>query len=125
MTGYPIKDGAGTDIVGTLKSRRGTLGAAAADAHSAGKAAAAGLTAVVMANAQGGPIGISLYNVGAAFNATVDFEKSYDDGVTWITVKQYTAADDEVYDEVEGSVLFRLAVSAWVSGTIGYRLAAR
>lgn len=57
---------------------------------------------------------------------TVDLQRSFDNGTTWVDVadESYTANTDRVGDEPENGVLYRLNCSAYTSGTVTYRLGA-
>lgn len=56
--------------------------------------------------------------------ATVQLQRSYDQGVTWKTRTSYTADTEAVIQEPEYGVLYRLNCSAYTSGTIAYRVGA-
>jgi hypothetical protein len=62
---------------------------------------------------------ISLSGFGSA---TVDLERSFDKGTTWVVAKSYTADAEEVCDDPEVGVFYRFNASAYTSGTIVYRL---
>lgn len=103
---YPLKDGDGNIILGTYRLATGTFTANDQDSE---VIKSTGLT----------PVAIRVWGT---FSATVDIEKSYDAGDTWVVVKQYTSAADEIYEEVEAGVQFRLSTSVYSSGTVNYRL---
>lgn len=65
-----------------------------------------------------------LFNVSVSDfgTATVAVERSFDNGSSWLNVKSYTAAAEEIGEEVEYDVVYRLNCSAYTSGTIKYRL---
>ena len=54
--------------------------------------------------------------------ATVQLQRSFDDGATWIPVKEYTAAAAEVGREPEAGVRYRFECTSHTSGSIYYRL---
>lgn len=64
------------------------------------------------------------------FTATVKLQRSFDAGVTWLTVSQdatgaeaaYTSELSVVCLEPETNVLYRLNCTAYSSGTVNYRL---
>ena len=62
---------------------------------------------------------ISLEGFGTA---TVQLQKSYDEGATWKVVKSYTADVEELAYEPEGGIKYRLECTAWTSGDIKYRI---
>jgi hypothetical protein len=80
----------------------------------------------------------SIHMLGATFNisiwgtftGTIDLERSFDDGSTWLkcsrdsagTSASFTAAASVVVEEPEAGVLYRLNCTAYTSGTINYRL---
>jgi hypothetical protein len=61
---------------------------------------------------------------------TVKLERSFDAGLTWVTVSKDSSGSDASFtancsltiDEPEKGVLYRFNCSAWSSGTIAYRL---
>ena len=62
---------------------------------------------------------ISLAGFGSA---TVQLQRSFDDGTTWRVVKTYTANVEERCDDPEVGVFYRFECTAYTSGTIVYRL---
>ena len=66
-------------------------------------------------------------SVFGTFVGTVRVERSFDSGVTWLpctnagTVVTFTAPFTEVLIEPEDAVQYRLACTAYTSGTINYR----
>lgn len=108
----PIKNGVGTVISGGGKVVTGSFTANSQSSDS-------------IRTAFPGPVAIRLSAGTVAFVGTVDFSKSYDKGTTWIVVKQYTATADEIYEEIEQGVYFKLGTSAYTSGNIVYRLVAK
>ncbi len=54
--------------------------------------------------------------------ATVELQRSFDQGATWLTVKSYTAAVERVVDDPEHGVYYRLECTSYSSGTILYRM---
>ena len=68
-------------------------------------------------------------SVWGTFVATVELERSFDGGTTWIRVTfsdggilAYTAPASAVWSEAEYGVLFRLRCTAYTSGSINWRL---
>ncbi len=108
----PIKDGVGTVIGGGAKVATGSFTANAQASE-------------IVRTTFPSPVAIRLSAGAVAFVGTVDFSKSYDKGVTWIVVKQYTAVADEIYEEIEQGVYFKLGTSAYTSGDLAYRLAVK
>jgi hypothetical protein len=66
-----------------------------------------------------GPFNVSIAGFGTA---TVNLQRSFDNGTTWMTVETYTANAQRVGDEPEAGVFYRVDCSAYTSGTIAYRL---
>jgi len=64
------------------------------------------------------------------FTATVQVERSFDGGVTFLAVSKdtgggaasYTAPCSVICDEPEKGVLYRLSCTAYTSGTVNYRI---
>lgn len=63
------------------------------------------------------------------FAATVQLERSFDNGVTWLPVtangtqlELFTAPVSENWAETEAGVLYRLNCTAYTSGTVNYRI---
>jgi hypothetical protein len=63
------------------------------------------------------------------FVATVQLERSFDNGTTWLPltangtqVMKWTAPASESTGETEAGVLYRLNCTAYTSGTVNYRL---
>lgn len=63
------------------------------------------------------------------FVATVQLERSFDNGVTWLPLTaggtatlKFTAPCSESAGETEAGVLYRLNCTAYTSGTVNYRL---
>lgn len=55
--------------------------------------------------------------------ATVQLQRSFDKGVTWGSVKEFTADAEEVGEEYAHSVLYRFECTAYTSGTVTFVLA--
>lgn len=74
-----------------------------------------------------GSFNVSLWGT---FVATVQLERSFDGGTTWLPTAEdttgaaaaYSAPVSLVADEPEHQVLHRLNCTAWTSGTVNYRL---
>lgn len=71
------------------------------------------------------PFNMSLWGT---FVGTVQLERSFDSGVTWLPITAlgtsitFTAPASEVFAEPEVNVRYRLNCTAYTSGTINYRL---
>lgn len=61
-------------------------------------------------------------SVWGTFNATVELQRSFDDGATWLIAKTVTDGFEGVGVESESKVLYRFEVSNYSSGVINYRL---
>ena len=69
-------------------------------------------------------------SVSGTFVATFQLQRSFDNAVTWIvcssdsagTAASWTAPFSVVVEEPEAGVLYRLACTAYTSGTATYRL---
>ncbi len=63
-------------------------------------------------------------SISGTFVATVTLQRSFDDGTTWVDVKSYTGPAEEVGNEPEASVLYRVGVKTgdFTSGTALVRL---
>lgn len=69
-------------------------------------------------------------NISGTFSATLQLERSFDGGATWIgvsrdvvgTVATYTSPSSFQVRETESGVLYRLSMTARTSGTAAYRL---
>lgn len=67
------------------------------------------------------------FNVSLDFNggtATVDLERSFDDGATWETRQSFSADTSTAIFEPETGVKYRLNCSAFTSGPVAYRIGA-
>jgi hypothetical protein len=75
----------------------------------------------------GRPFNVSVWGT---FVGTIDLERSFDDGSTWLkcsrdsagTAASFTAAASVVVEEPEAGVLYRLNATALSSGTANYRI---
>lgn len=74
---------------------------------------------------------VSGFNVSGwgTFVGTVQLQRSFDSGVTWLpqtllgaATNSWTAPFSEKITETESGVLYRLACTAYTSGTINYRI---
>jgi len=71
------------------------------------------------------PFNLSIWGT---FVGTVQLERSFDNGVTWLPLTAlgsslaFTAPCSETFTECEASVIYRLNCTAYTSGTINYRL---
>lgn len=81
-----------------------------------GSFASTGASSTVTIN---GCFNLSLSGFGSA---TVDVERSFDSGSTWVTVESFTADAERIGKEPENRVMYRLNCSAYTSGTITYRI---
>lgn len=61
-------------------------------------------------------------SVQGTFAATVQVQRSFDQGATWEAISEYTAPVSTVEFEPERGVQYRIACTAYTSGTITYRL---
>ena len=63
-------------------------------------------------------------SIAGTFTATVSLQRSFDAGVTWRDVWQTTEPSEEVVDNVEPDVLWRIgcASGSFTSGTINVRI---
>ena len=78
------------------------------------------------------PVFSGAFNVAlwGTFVATVQLEKSFDGGTTWLpvsrdaagTVASWTAPANIVVTEPELDILYRLNCTAFTSGTVNYRI---
>lgn len=72
-----------------------------------------------------GEFNVSLWGT---FVATVQLERSFDAGSTWLPVTAlgtgitFTAPATEVFSEPEAGVRYRLNCTAYTSGTVNYRI---
>ncbi len=55
-------------------------------------------------------------------SATVQLQRSFDQGATWLVVQAFTTDAEKRIDEPETKVLWRFNCSAFVSGPIVFRL---
>lgn len=65
------------------------------------------------------------FNLSLAFGggtATIDLERSFDDGSTWEVRQSFTADASTAILEPEKGVKYRLTCSAYTSGTVTYRI---
>jgi hypothetical protein len=65
------------------------------------------------------------FNVSLDFNsgtATVDLERSFDDGATWEIRQSFTSDESTAIFEPEKKVKYRLNCSAFTSGPVSYRI---
>lgn len=75
----------------------------------------------------GRPFNLSIWGT---FTGTIDLERSFDDGSTWLkcsrdsagTTARFTVAASVVVEEPEAGVLYRLNATALSSGTANYRI---
>jgi hypothetical protein len=74
-----------------------------------------------------GSFNVSLWGT---FAATAQLQRTFDGGATWLAVSsdpagdplQWTAPASLTWTEVEKQVGYRLACTAWTSGTVSYRV---
>lgn len=69
-------------------------------------------------------VSLKRYNmsVWGTFVATVQLQRSFDDGVTWLVCKEVTAPYEGVGIETESKVRYQFAVTQHTSGTVNFRL---
>ena len=63
-------------------------------------------------------LNLSLRNFGVA---SINLERSFDDGSTWGSVETFTANAEKIGDELEPA-LYRLNPTSYSSGTIAFRI---
>lgn len=63
-------------------------------------------------------------SIRGTFTATIDLERSYDDGGNWSVVESYTAATEKNIESASRDFVYRLNCSAYTSGTANYYLGA-
>jgi len=61
-------------------------------------------------------------SIWGTFVATIELQRSFDDGATWLVAKQVTTPFEGVGIEVEAGVLYRVSVVSYTSGIVNYRL---
>ena len=100
----------------------------------ASPAAAATLTSgTFTGTGQSAAVGVAptAFNVSewGTFVATVQLERSFDNGVTWLPVtangsqlELFTGPASENWSESEAGVLYRLNCTSYTSGTVNYRI---
>lgn len=66
-----------------------------------------------------GKFNISLSGFGTG---TVQLQRSFDDGTTWLVVSSHTADVEDVKENPEYGVLYRFECTAHTAGTIAYRI---
>lgn len=54
--------------------------------------------------------------------ATVNLERSFDQGATWVIVKSYTANAQEVVDDPSPDNFYRFNCTAFTSGPVVFRI---
>lgn len=64
------------------------------------------------------------YNVSVSgtFVGTVEAQRSFDNGATWLAIEAFTTPIEKIGEEFERGVLVRLACTVYTSGTVTYRL---
>jgi hypothetical protein len=88
--------------------------------------AATGVTDEFIAKA-GAARGVRQYfnvSIAGITTATVQVQRSFDDGTTWKVVSSHTADAELQLFEAEPNVQYRLEVTAWTSGTLLLRISA-
>ena len=66
-----------------------------------------------------GKFNVSLAGFGSA---TVELQRSFDDGATWRNRKTFSADAEEVLEEPERDVQYRLSCTSFAVGPVAYRL---
>jgi hypothetical protein len=61
-------------------------------------------------------------SVWGTFTGTIQLQRSFDDGATWLVCKEASGPYEGVGIEVEAQVQYRFEVTAHTSGTINFRL---
>lgn len=66
----------------------------------------------------------SPYNlsISGTFEATINLERSFDEGATWLVVKVFTLPAEKIGDEPEPGSLYRFNCTSYTSGTANCRL---
>lgn len=120
----------GTGSASVIAVLKGLYARVAADIAS-GKTAVASTFTATGASASFAPISRRGFNVSlwGTFVGTARLERSFDGGTTWlpltaagIALYTWTAPASEIAEEPETGVLYRLACTAYTSGTINYRV---
>ncbi len=65
------------------------------------------------------PYNLSIYGT---FSATINLERSFDEGATWQVVRVFTIASERIGDEPEPGTLYRFNCTSYTSGTANCRL---
>ncbi len=79
-------------------------------------------------NSDGGIARTGLFNLSitGTFVATVQLQRSFDGGLTFPSVEEFTAPTEKTGEAAAGigdvSVIYRVSVTNFTSGTIGFRL---
>jgi len=70
------------------------------------------------------PIYKSPYNlsISGTFVATIRLERSFDDGATWVLVKEFTTEAEKIGDEPEPGLFYRFNCTSFTSGSAKCRL---
>ncbi len=55
-------------------------------------------------------------------DATVELQRSFNAGISWLTVESYTADMEKRVDDPESGVWYRFECTIYSSGTITYRI---
>ena len=61
-------------------------------------------------------------SISGTFTGTIALQRSFDAGATWITVESYTVASEKNIEQASKDFIWRLATTAWSSGTATYYL---
>ena len=68
------------------------------------------------------PVGDFNMSLSGTFVATVNLERSYDSGTTWVVVDTFSSTAEKIGEEVENDIPHRFNATAYTSGTVTYRL---
>jgi hypothetical protein len=61
-------------------------------------------------------------SISGTFSATIQVQRSFDGGLTWLVVDIFTAPVERVGTDIERGVRYRLQCTTFGSGTVTYRL---
>lgn len=61
-------------------------------------------------------------SLSGTFSASLDLQRSFDGGVTWLSVARFTQPMEGMGEEAETYVFYRLSCTDHASGVVSYRL---
>ena len=88
----------------------------------AGTPAISGIFSSAVPSSKYSLIGDYTLSISGTFVATIDFERSFDDGATWHIVESYTAPTESNIEARGHGIDYRLNCSAYTSGSALYRI---